>query len=654
MKQLFRPLILVPLFLYAAKGAGAQPELPVFGFARTPLTDKQQNLITTVKETDRANLLPLTAGKELRIRANTTSELFLWVRNPSENKKTYIVELTAAKGTINIRSKAITIPGETWSLVTLPKAAQPAPPAGTVAITPSAAAPATPQPPGLQLLPGDEIRLNLLDEQGEKVLDERGNPYVGTFKVFIPAPGDYVEPTGSAIGFPGTQITAVSITVKQRATDPERRTPSDAYPGSGPIQLQFPPQEARKGAVIREGFYRRNLNFEAFPQKGTEPSVDLAGKIEGALPGLIVHVGVDGIDRAFKYVLGTPSSKDSIKLIPDRAPAIRVTLANPNQPAITKPAGTFPIHIQVDNPLAGDKLEVRLRPAGSSEQLTERLVLDQSRDERAWLETVGPQGGLLFTTQSKDWVKALDLANLQGRIEVAVTLIGIDGKPRATSNSLSLMVDGTPPELVEFVPMANPLQVEKGKTLRIAARGVDRESGLSKAVFFLARDLDEGQMPADAIKASGHRIAMIPRADYIEEWWAADIKIPDDFRGNGVMGVTFTNQAGISSPLPEVQRIEITDAVPKIPLGTIEGRVVYADRPQPNVSVKLWDSEGKEKGSATTNDKGLFNIKNVPPGNYTLSAQRPDSSTGVSGATSVQVEAEKTVKTTVTLNKNRK
>jgi hypothetical protein len=370
---------------------------------------------------------------------------------------------------------------------------------------------------------------------------------------------------------------------------------------------------------------------------------------------------VDGIDRAFKYELGSPGVGGKIQLTPRTEPAVRVAPASPTQPRVIQPAGKYPVRVEVDNPRPGDVLEINLRQG--KDEFTERVPLGGTRDEHAWLETSGPGGGVLVTTRSRDWVKDLDLSRMQGTVHIDAVLLRKTRTPEGTptqsleaaSNQLSVTVDATPPERIAFLPLPDPIRIEKGKTLTVVARVEDPETEVTKATFFLAKQLDEGKMPPDAIKAVGRKVTSFPVLGYESERWAGDLKIPDDFRGPGVIGVVFTNQAGLSNGLagPEVQRIEIVDAPPKPAVGTIEGKVVFGGRPQPGVAISLRDPDGKDKGGTTTDDKGAFVLKNVAPGNYTVAAAKKDSSTGASGSAPVTVEADKTAKVTVELSKNR-
>jgi hypothetical protein len=299
--------------------------------------------------------------------------------------------------------------------------------------------------------------------------------------------------------------------------------------------------------------------------------------------------------------------------------------------------------IEVDNAGDDDTLEFRLRPIGKGPELTEVVKLDSVRDVHVWLDTAGPKdGGLLFTTRSRDWVKPLDLSHLQGKIEVLGALRTRAGVVES-QRSLILTVDGTPPERIAFLPIEKEL--EKGKPLALAASVNDPDTAVSKATFFLFKALDDGKIPADAVKAVGTQSLKNPKV------WAADLKVPADFRGYGLVAVVFANEVGLSAE-PLVQRIEIVD--PKPPMGTIEGTVSFGERLQPGVAISLRDADGKEKAGSTTDAKGKFKFERTPVGSYRLIAHKKDSSAGALGTLPVVVEAGKTSKAPIVLEKIRR
>lgn len=636
MRRAFQLVLATGAIFAATMGSRAQDEpstnfskTNVFTFAPAP------SKLTKIARDDIDKVLNASGTPTLR--PNTATELYLWVLNPSEDEKKVIVELKGAKGLIAATTKA-TIPGKMWVPIKLPKAAPPqaapAAPPTTPAATPAPVAPAEPPPPGSELIPdGGETKITLrllLDEKGTEFKDDDGKPYGKEVPVTLLAPSDYIEtPIGTVT--PEKSLTKVKMVVAQKARFPT--------PGVATVQLLFPPQEALKGAFIRDGFYRRNLTFAS---SDPTPTVTLTGSIENPGENVRIYVGVDGIDRAFAYTLNPLGKTANTQLIRQDKPAVRIALApGAAGKTVTQPVGTFPVLIEVDNPAARDTLELRLRPAGAEKEITDTIKVGPTRDVRVWLDMAGPtDGGLLFTTRSRDWIKPIDLAQLRGKVEVLAVLRTQAGEV-ISQQPLRLTVDATPPELIGFLPL--PAQVEKGKPLTVGASVFDPETDVVKAVFFLCKQLDEGKIPADAIKAVGMQSEKDPKV------WLADFKIPAEFRGEGLIGVVFSNQAGLTNETPRVQRIEIIDAKPAT--GTIEGKVEYGGRPQPGVAVSLRDADGKEKAATTTDEKGKFKFEKVPVGNYHVFGAKSDSSSGIRGSAPVQVEADKTAKPTIDMTK---
>ena len=171
-------------------------------------------------------------------------------------------------GALVSRAK-LTIPGNTWARVRLPKPAPPAAPA-----TPPAAAPAVPTgaapqpapeppPPGTELpISGGESRLvfRLLDKAGEPAKDGAGKVYVKDFPVSIFAPTDYVETPVTRVT-PGKASLGVTMTVTQKPF-PYRY---------GLCSITLPPQPAMKDSFIRDGisctfaFDTKNAEFNSKP-----------------------------------------------------------------------------------------------------------------------------------------------------------------------------------------------------------------------------------------------------------------------------------------------------------------------------------------------------------------------------------------------------
>jgi hypothetical protein len=635
MRPLFQFLLATVLVASATSGSQAEQFSPtnVFTFAPAP-SDRT--------EVDKGEAdSKLGAKAEIKVRPNSATELYLWVLNPTADKDDFTVEVKGSQGSPPVRTK-VTIPGNKWVRVRLPKPAPPAAPTAPPQPTPPAATPVAgqppapapePPPPGIELpLTKGEVQLTfrLLDKNGGELKDDDKLPYGREFKVAILSPSEYVKTPVTTIT-PGKNTVAVKAIVAQN--------PGFTYPGSAQIELRFPPQDALQTATVRDGFFRRTLTFN--PTDPATAAVTLTGVLENVSEKARIYVGVDGIDRAFAYTLNPFGKTPATQLLPNPLRAVRVALVPKDaKVTATQPVPRFPVLVEVDNPAATDSLELRLQPVGAAKELTETVKFDSIRDVHVWLDTAGPTDqGLLFTTRSHDWVKPLDLSHLRGKIEITGVL---ETKDRFYySDPIVVTVDATPPEGIAFLPIQPKL--EKGKPLPVAAAVFDPETDIVKATFFLCKKLEDGKIPADAVKADG---AISPKDPTV---WRAELKVPDTFRGEGIVGVVFTNQVGLANDPPKVQRIEIVD--PKAPAGTIEGIVEFGGRPQPGVAVGMRDPDGKEKGLTTTDDKGKFKFEKVPPGNYMVGALKHDSSTGAAGTSPAKVEADKTTKITISLSK---
>ena len=314
----------------------------------------------------------LRASTDLKLRPNSTSELYLWVLNPNagdpaKDRQEFTVEMQVARGGPTARTK-VTIPAQTWVRVRLPKPAPPAAPATPAPAAPAAPATGTPDakapanapeppPPGVELPLRDSsstLTFRLLDKNGEEVLDTTGNgkPYGGDYRVTLRPLSDYVSAPDLTIT-PSDRDVRLAATVKQKPF---------AYPGNVPVRLLFPPQDGLAAALLREGFYRRTLTIDTSKDL-KENSVTLSARIENPGQRFRVYVGIDGIDRAYGYTLNLLGTTPKTQILPETEPAVRVSRVSPK--TVTAPVAGYPVLVEVDNPGDGDSLEVRLRPVGA-------------------------------------------------------------------------------------------------------------------------------------------------------------------------------------------------------------------------------------------------------------------------------------------------
>ena len=499
MRHAFRLVLAVAVAILATSGSRAQQfsGTSVFTFATAPAP-------SDLAEIPRNDIdKKLDASAAIKLRPNIATELYMWVLNPNGDKgdiDVFTIEVKGANGAILSSTKA-TIPGNTWVRVRLPKAPAPAapatpPPATTAPAAGTPAAAPEPVPPGTELpvVSGDaKLTFRLLDKAGEPVKDAAGKAYGKQVPVSIVDPRDYVETPVTKVT-PGKGSLGVTMTVSQKPY---------SNPGTATAQLLFPPQEALKNSFIRDGIYRRTFTFDTgtkvFTKESPAPTVSLGGEIENPGAKVRAYIGIDGIDRAFAYTIDPLGKTADTQIIQERVPAVRVSRVA--VPAVTQPVGRYPVLIEVDNPGADDTLELRIRPLGKGADLTETVKLGSIRDEQVWLDVAGPKdGGLLFTTRSRDWIKPLDLSAVRGKVEILGVLKTRTGDV-PSDKSLLLTVDATPPEKITFLPI-DPTVV-KGKPLELAATVNDPETDITKATFFLCKQLDDGKVPADAIKAVG-------------------------------------------------------------------------------------------------------------------------------------------------------
>jgi hypothetical protein len=579
-------------------------------------------------------------SKNPDLRPNTASELNLYAFNPSKVEKSYTVEMTLGRG--RPLTSRVTIPGEKWARVKF-KPVAPAAPAPAAVPAPAAGsapvAPADPVPPGVPVAIGKDgkfpITLRLLtgDLEPKPVQDKNGFDYGLEAKVSILQPKDYVTVTPK-LTRPTQADQPTRILVEVAATT--------KLVGTASLKLGIPLQSVASKAVLRNGFYERTLTREATAT--ALPKATLQGAVEAAGEIIRVQVGVDGVDRAFVYTTKAAGTSTDSNLITLQDPAVRVTTAiGPSIQESAQPAAAFPVRVETDSAPLGSKLELWLRPEGAGDSASENEIvqLGGPRNERLWVDPVGPDEGLLFTVKSTDWVHSIDMRPLRGKTEIVGVLRNSNGVEIARSVAFRLTVDTTAPDKIVFNRL--PAKHIKGKPLPVRVTTSDPETTIQKVVFFLGKPGEDGKMPPEAPKIPAERQESLGL--FVTNDWLGALPLPADKKGEIFITAQVTNQAGLTSL--QTQKVELVDPPP--PLGTIEGKVTLGERAQPKLSVKLADAEGKLKGTATTDDAGKFKFEKLPPGKYTVSAARPDSVSETKGTAEAIVEADKTAKANITL-----
>ena len=593
-------------------------------------------------------------NSNISLRPNGGGEFHLYVRNPARAQKTYTVELaTEPKSALAARTK-VTIPGEKWKRVRIAKPLPPAPEPAAPAVVPVAApVPAVPPavkvevPAGLELPQAKEgfrFVLRLLDEAGEPVLGSDKEELGRVCSVTLLKPGQYLSITKPSL-----------IVLKDRdAAKPgvaQIRVPAAAIPGKAGgeaiVQLTFPATLNAPTLVQREGVYRRaiSLGDDATANK----SITLLGNVQKMGDALRAEVSIDGIGRAFIYTSAIKAEVRNEDWQRSDTQLVRILRpAGLGTRAVTRPTAAFPILIEADNAPDNSSFELQIRQAGVPDEdvKPEIIPLQGSRQERVWIELEGKlDKGFAIADRSADWIVPLDLGERRGRVEVIAILRGSDGKPLAKSEPYGISVDATAPENVKFLKL--PAKHIKGTPLPVVAALQDNDTRVVKAVFFLGELLEDGKLP-EGPKVIGTQLVDAKTKLATVEWIGL-MPLPSEKRGEISIGVVVTDEVGNTTV--ETQKVELVD--PPLPNGTILGKVVRGERPQPGLTVTLLDAEAKPKGETTTDAFGKFKFEKVAPGAYVLKTTKTDATTGMTGLSPAQVENGKTVKPTVELVRNK-
>lgn len=577
------------------------------------------------------------------LRANSATVYQLYVFNPTDRDDSFKVELDTG---VKIQTTVTDLPSKNWRLVKFAKPA-PAPAAPPAAAPTSPTTPAPePPPPGTELARTDKgrsvITLRLLKNDGTPVVDDNKMPYGLKVETTTLNPTEYLKVENRDLVM--TQKLA-QVSFGFSPINPD--LPST-------LKLSFPKQISTAAPILRDGVYERTL--KRLPDTKDAPQVVLKGSAIVSGSTLRADVAVDGVERAFIFE-GTTTGVSKTMSQSDKVDVRVFPVSETIDRISTKPVAKFPVRVEVDNPPSDSTLELRVRrQSDSALNETEVIPLGSPRDEHIWLDP--SDQGLGFTTRSKDWVKSINLTDTRGILDVSAVLKRKRGAfDEEWSGLLTVTVDATPPEVTRlaFDNLKNDKQLEKGKPLVLSATGLDNDK-IAKAVFFIGQPLEDGKLPADAIKADGRlKPSSKGKGKTESDVWSAALMLPADQLGEMTVGVILTDSAGNPST-PEVKRIELVAPTPPPPggkPGLIEGSVVFGDRPQPGLTVTLADGEGKPKATAKTNDKGKFCFEGIAPGGYKLTVSKTDTTTGMTGSADVTVEANKKANATIELKKKR-
>jgi len=109
-----------------------------------------------------------------------------------------------------------------------------------------------------------------------------------------------------------------------------------------------------------------------------------------------------------------------------------------------------------------------------------------------------------------------------------------------------------------------------------------------------------------------------------------EVKLPPqpERKGPTEISVQFVNTVGLPAFATTTVVLVENDPVKTAP-GVIRGRVMYGAYPSPNLGVTLYDDKNADKGKVMTNEKGMFEFKDLPAGRYrVVTARRTDGRLG--------------------------
>jgi hypothetical protein len=291
------------------------------------------------------------------------------------------------------------------------------------------------------------------------------------------------------------------------------------------------------------------------------------------------------------------------------------------------------------------------------------------RQQRLLYVAGGPQGGILFRPEVKEWDAKLDLSAVHGPARLRARLLDEKNEPikiidkvkqldpKAEKGTVDfieqpIVLDDSAPEGVEFVNL--PKRVYRGESFTIRALGDDPESGIAEVLFWYGRATPDGKPPADAFVTTGKQVSQKDKA------WTASMPVASDETGSVTVTVQFTNRAGLRKsatarlPITDAPKPDDKDKVAKEKdkekekdkpkkKPSITGTVMEGDRPQEGIEVELRKGDAAAViAKAKTDKNGQFVFKDLDPGSYRVSAAKSASMTRGGASVELKESEQKT------------
>jgi hypothetical protein len=348
----------------------------------------------------------------------------------------------------------------------------------------------------------------------------------------------------------------------------------------------------------------------------------------------MVAIRADGYERAFLFDATFARAATPAHGVKADAPFLRISvppMADPRRPVhVTLEADNVPA--AQNKRLVLDRVLVVDRGGKDTQEIFSQLAeFFGDRSERLLFAQGGPNKGLLFQTEVKDWSADLNLRELLGKITLrarllndkdeAQTVADVESEDWKKANQVrkTIVLDDTEPENVRFEKL--PAEVTRGKMLSVRASGTDDESDIREVVFFLGQTQPDGKIPPGTATVAGERLKT--KGGVV---WTADLKVPKDQKDPLNVSVRFTNGVGLSTTeTAALAAIDPPAPKPKakaVKKASIAGTVMEGDRPQVGLKVELLNG-GKAVKSTKTKEGGIFEFKDLDAGDYQVSAAKP-------------------------------
>jgi len=556
---------------------------------------------------DRRDAPPDTLRKALHLRPGVEHAVFVFVRNEDERPVNVTVELRAGlpPSDLPVAGATGTRLAEGGNAYTyIPLGAPPAPPpAGQAEAKPPALVPLKPLP----------IRVRALDSKGN-LLDEE--------EVRVADPSDYVQVDAADAYDPATQTLTFKVAAGPDFVGPPGRVELILRPDRIPCLLPAPKREGTFAGVLKAPgdevvLVARNL-----------PLADIADR------NGLVYVTVDGYARAYTFY--TTFAASGRKRTPRQVdePVLRLT-----PPRASQPVASMPVGLEADNLPRGGRLELgfdRNNDRVFNPKQNEITLLGGAR-RHAYAFALA-DGAVRLQGTAEDWVVPLDTTDVFGRRDLRLRLLSAAGQPLKVCDSRvspdhaswreesaqaradamfpelsgEVILDGDQPAGLRFVGF--PPQLVRGEPLPMRATGT-AASGIKRVAFFPGKAGPDGKPPAGATPVEGQLLN--PSDPDPEKVWAAPLPVPTTARATYDVTVQFTSAVELSAT--QTVTIQLVDAPTA---ASIEGTVTQGGRPQPGVTVLLRDGQNAPRESATTDAKGKYIFRKVPPGPYRVIATK--------------------------------